>query len=70
MEAGDYAVQWAFFYYTKEVKNLLGTRQKMMEKIILEANSRGIDLSTPVLNRFETFTEKEPIKSVSAQLDT
>ncbi|MBV1880072.1 MAG: mechanosensitive ion channel family protein [Pseudomonadales bacterium] len=52
LDAGDYAVKWAFFYYTKDVKNLLSTRHKMIEKIIFTAKDQGIELSTPVLNRF------------------
>ncbi len=48
-EAGDYAVQWSVFYYTKDVKSLLSTRHYFMATILRHAEEREISLATPVL---------------------
>jgi small-conductance mechanosensitive channel len=48
-EAGDYAVQWVVFYYTKDVKNLLRTRHYFLATILGHAREKGISLATPML---------------------
>ena len=48
-DAGDYAVQWNVFYYTKDVKNLLQTRQYFLATIVRHAKEREISLATPLL---------------------
>ncbi len=53
LDTGDYAVKWGFFYYIKEVKQILATRQKMREIILQESIERGISLATPVLQNTE-----------------
>ena len=47
---GDYAVQWNVYYYTKNVKHMLKTRQMFLEIILRHALDMGISLATPVLN--------------------
>lgn len=47
--AGDYAVEYTVFYYTKDIKKLLITRHVLIEEILLEANRRNILLSTPAM---------------------
>lgn len=49
LDTGDYAVEWGVFYYTKEVKSLVKTRQLFREIILEESIKRGIGLSTPDL---------------------
>ncbi len=46
---GDYAVTWAVFYYTKDVKRLMTIRQIFRGYILAEATRSGISLATPVL---------------------
>lgn len=48
-EAGDYAVEWCLFYYTKDVRNMLKTRQLFLGVILEAAAREGIGLATPVL---------------------
>jgi hypothetical protein len=51
LSTGDYAVTWGFFYYTKETKTLLATRQKLTRLILDESIKRNIRLATPVLHQ-------------------
>ena len=46
--AGDFAVRWTVFYYTKDVKQLLRTRQLFLGIILKQARDKGIALATPV----------------------
>jgi hypothetical protein len=50
LDAGDYAVEWVVYYYTKEVRQLLQTRLKVREAILREAADKQLDLATPMLN--------------------
>ncbi len=47
IEAGDHAVEWAVFYYIKEVQQLVATRQLMIEAILDTSRAHGISLATP-----------------------
>ena len=49
IDTGDYAVTWRIFYYTKEVKSLLSTRQRFLELIHERALKSEISLATPIL---------------------
>ncbi len=49
IDTGDYAIKWGVYYYTKEVKQLIKTRQRFIEIILDESIQRGISLSTPDL---------------------
>ncbi len=53
LDAGDYAVKWGFFYYIKEVKQILSTRQKMRELVLEVAAEKGVSLATPVLGSLD-----------------
>lgn len=46
---GDYAITWKVFYYTKNIKKLVRTRQAFMEIIIQCAEENNISFATPVL---------------------
>jgi len=49
--AGDYAVGWKVFYYTKNIRDLLQTRQRFMELILKCADEKNIRFATPVLHQ-------------------
>lgn len=48
LEAGDHAVSWVMYYYTKDVKNLLLTRRRINEYVIKAARELSISLATPL----------------------
>jgi len=47
-ETGDHAVEWAVYYFTKEVKSLIKIRQTMRECILKTAEEFDISLATPI----------------------
>ncbi len=47
-ETGDHAVEWQFFYYTKDVEKLLLTRQRLLQLMLETSIEKGISLSTPL----------------------
>lgn len=49
--AGDYAVEWSCFYYTKDAKYLIRTRQLLLALTLETAREQGISLATPDLYR-------------------
>ncbi len=46
-DTGDHAVEWLFFYYTKDVEKLLLTRQRLLQLMLKNSIEQGISLSTP-----------------------
>ena len=44
---GDHAVEWVFYYYTKDVEKLMLTRQRLMILMLETSIQKGISLSTP-----------------------
>ena len=46
-ETGDHAVEWVFYYYTKEVEKLMLTRQRLLQLMLEISVKKGISLSTP-----------------------
>ena len=59
--AGDYAITWSLFYYTKNVQQLLKTRQLFRSAVIKRARESNIELATPILlnPRFEGEEQKK-----------
>lgn len=53
LETGDYAVTWGVFYHTKDVKNVLATRQLIRSYILTESIQCNISLATPQLHQVE-----------------
>ena len=49
IDTGDYAIKWGVYYFTKDLKRLIKTRQNFTEIILNESITRGIRLSTPDL---------------------
>lgn len=47
-ETGDHAVEWVFYYHTKEVDKLLLTRQRLFLLMLETSIEKGISLSTPI----------------------
>lgn len=50
VNAGDYAVEYACFFYTKDVRHLLSTRYRFIENVLLQAAEDNVALWTPVLH--------------------
>lgn len=47
-ETGDHAVEWIFYYHTKNVDKLLLTRQRLLALMLKTSIEKGISLSTPL----------------------
>ena len=58
-ETGDYAVTWAVYYFTKNVKNIFLNRQLIRSAILAESHKSNISLSTPVLQTATVQLEKQ-----------
>ena len=48
-DTGDYAVAWNVYYYTKDMKAVIKTRQLFTEKVLNQSLKSGISLATPDL---------------------
>ena len=46
-ETGDHAVEWIFYYHTKQVDKLVLTRQRLLQLMLKTSIEKGISLSTP-----------------------
>ncbi len=60
LQTGDYAITWGFFYYIKEVKQILSTRQALRELILNHATEQNVSLATPILQN----TEFKPVSPI------
>ncbi len=49
MNSGDFAVEWAVFYYSKAPEKILANRQLLTAIILKTAQEENISLATPVL---------------------
>lgn len=47
-DTGDHAVEWVFYYHTKEVEKLLLTRQRLLLLMLEKSIEKDISLSTPI----------------------
>ena len=45
----DFSVEWMCYYYTKEARKVLRTRQLIRSLVLRVAREQGIDLATPDL---------------------
>lgn len=48
LDCGDHAVEWGFFFYTKQVRNLLPLRNRAREIVLTVAHEQQISLATPL----------------------
>lgn len=53
IDTGDHAVEWCVYYYTKQVKSLIRTRQLFREEILKTSKETGISLATPLTHIIE-----------------
>ena len=51
VDTGDHAVEWCVYYYTKQVKNIITTRQLFREEILKTSKEKNISLATPITHR-------------------
>ena len=47
-DTGDHAVEWVFYYYTKDVDKLLLTKQRLLLLMLESSIDKGISLATPI----------------------
>lgn len=47
--AANFAVTWAFFYYTKDLRHLVTTRCRIVAEIVRAAREHSVQLATPML---------------------
>jgi len=67
-ETGDYAVLWSVYYYTKDVRNIIKTRQQLREVILKTSKNFDISLATPQLHVIEKTTRKKPVNERNNQV--
>ena len=53
LEAGDDAIEWGVYYYTKNTRKIIPTRNGFRKLIIHEAQQSGIKFATPRLYQIE-----------------
>lgn len=58
-DTGDHAVRWVMFFYIKDVKQLLKTRQVFREVIFNLSLAAGISLATPLTHVFHNQTSEK-----------
>ncbi|NOX42355.1 MAG: mechanosensitive ion channel family protein [Gammaproteobacteria bacterium] len=56
VETGDHAVEWCVYYYTKNVKGIIATRQYFREEILKTSKQMNISLATPLRHLVEKST--------------
>ena len=57
-DTGDHAIEWQFFYYTKDVEKLMVTRQRLFQLMLDTSIEKGISLSTPFTHMVENQVSK------------
>jgi hypothetical protein len=62
-DTGDHAVEWLFFYYTKDVEKLMLTRQRLLLLMLETSIEKGISLSTPT-----TYISQSLVGKVNSQI--
>lgn len=51
LDTGDHAIEWGVFYFTKDVRNLVKTRNMIRELILKSSLDKNIGLSTPMTHQ-------------------
>lgn len=54
LDAGDHVLEWAIYYYTKDIKNVLKNRQAIRECILKTATEFSLSLATPITHKSVT----------------
>jgi len=58
-DTGDHAVEWVYYYYTKEVEKLMLTRQRLLQLMLETSVKKGISLSTPFTHTVQAQIDNE-----------
>ena len=53
-DTGDHAIEWVFYYYTKDVEKLMLTRQRLLQIMLETSIEKSISLATPLSHTLET----------------
>ena len=56
-DTGDHAVEWALYFYTKEARDVIATRQKMIRLVYSASIAHNISLSTPFTHVQQAYTD-------------
>lgn len=59
VDTGDHAVEWQFYYYTKDVEKLMVTRQHLLKLMLETAIEKNISLATPLTTSTEIISNLE-----------
>lgn len=54
IDTGYHAIEWVFYYYTKEVDKLMSTCQRLLKLILETSIQKDISLSMPITTIFST----------------
>ena len=60
-DTGDHAVKWTMFFYTKDIKQLLKTRQVFREVVLNLSLVEGVSLATPLTHSVSNQIDKKSI---------
>jgi small-conductance mechanosensitive channel len=60
-DTGDHAVKWTVFFYTKDIKQLLKTRQVFREVILNLSIAEGLSLATPLTHVMNNISSKKEL---------
>jgi len=63
-DTGDHAVEWQFYYYTKDVEKLVVTRQRLLKLMLETSREKGISLATPLTTTAEILMNSHPEKGL------
>ena len=61
MNSGDFAVEWAVFFYSKAPEKILANRQLLTSIILKTAQQENISLATPVLHTSSHLLKNENV---------
>ena len=61
-DTGDHAIEWQFYYYTKDVEKLMVTRQHLLALMLETAIEKDISLATPLTTTTEITSKLETKK--------
>jgi len=60
---GDHAIEWVFYYYTKEVEKLILTRQRILLLMLEASIEKGVSLSTPFTHVSQKYCDESVINA-------
>ncbi len=57
-KTGDFSVEWKVYYFIKNIREIIRTRQELTELILCEPDQANIQLATPVLHQSPPVEKK------------